>query len=50
VKALSAVEERTLEVASIEAAVLDRNRSRRKFRRLTDDEVSELLPKEAPQK
>jgi proteasome alpha subunit len=50
VKALSAVEERTLEVASIESAVLDRNRDRRKFRRLTDDEVSELLPKEAPQK
>jgi proteasome alpha subunit len=50
VTALSAVEERELEVGNIEAAVLDRGRDRRKFRRLTDDEVSALLAPKPPGK
>src|SRR5256886_10330054 len=44
VQALSEVEERTLEAGSIEAAVLERDRSRRKFRRLEDAEIAQILP------
>jgi proteasome alpha subunit len=43
VQALSEVEERTIDAASIEAAVLDRNRPRRKFRRLEDSEIAGIL-------
>jgi proteasome alpha subunit len=44
VQVLGAPESRTIEPASIEAGVLDRNRpQRRKFRRLTDAEVSGIL-------
>ncbi len=35
--------DRTLDAASLEAAVLDRRNGRRAFRRLTDEEVSTLL-------
>jgi proteasome alpha subunit len=41
--ALAAVEEKPVEVANLEAAVLDRNRGRRKFRRLTDEELAGYL-------
>jgi proteasome alpha subunit len=41
---LAAPEGRTIEAADIEAGVLDRTRTqRRKFRRLTDDQVSRIL-------
>src|SRR5436190_23522544 len=44
VQVLGAPEGRTIEPAAIEAGVLDRNRpQRRKFRRLTDAEVSGIL-------
>src|SRR6266516_914618 len=43
VKALAATEERAIPAAQTEAAVLDRNRNRRKFRRLTDDEIAGYL-------
>jgi len=44
VKALSSAEGREIEPASIEAGLLDRTRSqRRKFRRLSDDEVERIL-------
>jgi len=44
VQALAEVEERTIEAGAIEAAVLDRTRkSRRKFRRLEDDEIAGIL-------
>jgi proteasome alpha subunit len=44
VKALSGAEGRELESNSIEAGVLERNRTaRRKFRRLTDDEITAAL-------
>jgi len=44
VKALSAAESRSLESSSIEAGVLERTRpSRRKFRRLTDEQISGFL-------
>jgi len=43
VQALSEVEERTIDAGSIEAAVLDRDRPRRKFRRLEDTEISGIL-------
>src|SRR5438552_11565520 len=43
VQALAEIDERTLEAGAIEAAVLDRNRSRRKFRRLDDGEISTIL-------
>src|SRR5947208_4565924 len=39
VQALAEVEARTLESGAIEAAVLDRTRNRRKFRRLDDAEI-----------
>jgi proteasome alpha subunit len=44
VEALSTVEERTVEPEHLEAATLDRNRGRRKFRRLTDEEIAQLAP------
>ena len=44
VKALSSAESRQVEPEQIEAGVLDRTRtSRRKFRRLAEDEVQEIL-------
>src|SRR5213594_1704346 len=44
VKALSSAEGREIEPASIEAGLLDRTRSqRRKFRRLSDEEVERIL-------
>jgi len=43
VKALSEAEERPLDGGNIEAAVLDRGRGRRKFRRLGDAEVADML-------
>ena len=43
VRALSEVEERPIEAANLEAAVLDRTRARRKFRRLTDLDLTGVL-------
>jgi proteasome alpha subunit len=43
VKALSDTEEREIPASQTEAAVLDRTRPRRKFRRLPDDEVAGFL-------
>jgi proteasome alpha subunit len=43
-RVLAAVEERTLEAEKLEVAVLDRTRSRRKFRRLREDEVKGIVP------
>jgi len=43
VAALAATEERDVPADQTEAAVLDRSRGRRKFQRLTDDEVDGLL-------
>jgi proteasome alpha subunit len=42
-KALSDAEERGLEAQNLEAAVLDRTRGRRKFRRLPDGEIAGML-------
>jgi proteasome alpha subunit len=42
-RVLAAAEERPVEAETLEAAVLDRNRDRRKFRRLTDDELTSIL-------
>ena len=44
VRALSEVEDRPVEAVNVEAAVLDRTRGRRKFRRLVDQEVAGILP------
>ena len=44
VRALSEVEERPVEAINVEAAVLDRTRGRRKFRRLTDQDIAGILP------
>jgi proteasome alpha subunit len=44
VRALSEVEERPVEAISVEAAVLDRTRGRRKFRRLTGQDIAGILP------
>ena len=41
--ALDAVDERELSASILEVAVLDRNRPRRKFKRLTEDELTALL-------
>jgi proteasome alpha subunit len=41
--ALSKVEESSVEAENLEAAVLDRTRGRRKFRRLTDQELSGIV-------
>ncbi len=43
VGALSSIEQRSLDAPNLEAAVLDRTRERRKFRRLSDDEVAAIL-------
>ncbi|HXF57696.1 MAG TPA: proteasome subunit alpha [Actinomycetota bacterium] len=43
VRAMSSVEQRPIDAPNVEAAVLDRTRPRRKFRRLTDPEVAEIL-------
>jgi proteasome alpha subunit len=43
VQALADIDSRPLESGAIEAAVLDRTRNRRKFRRLEDTEVAEIL-------
>ena len=42
-QAISSVEERTFEPQGLEVAVLDRGRTRRKFRRLSPAEVGPLL-------
>ena len=42
-KTLSEVEERPIDVDNLEAAVLDRTRGRRKFRRLADTELASIL-------
>ena len=42
-RTLSEAEDRPIEVDNLEAAVLDRTRGRRKFRRLTDDELAQAL-------
>jgi proteasome alpha subunit len=44
VEALSSSEGRPVESEHLEAALLDRNRARRKFRRLSDAEIAELVP------
>jgi proteasome alpha subunit len=41
--ALTTVEQREMPVESLEVAVLDRGRSRRKFKRLRDEELSKVL-------
>jgi proteasome alpha subunit len=41
--ALAEVEERSVGADNLEAAVLDRNRPRRKFRRLTEQELAQIL-------
>ena len=46
-RALSSVEERPVDAPNLEGAVLDRNRGRRKFRRLGDDELASMLAKSA---
>jgi proteasome alpha subunit len=43
VRSLSEAEERPMEVSNLEAAVLDRRRARRKFRRLDDTDLTEIL-------
>ena len=43
--ALSRVEDSPVQAENLEAAVLDRTRGRRKFRRLTDQELSGILQK-----
>jgi proteasome alpha subunit len=42
-EALASMEERSLDADLIEAAVLDRTRNRRKFRRIPDVEVAQIL-------
>ena len=42
-QALAEVEDRSIEAEALEAAVLDRNRPRRKFRRIDDAEVARIL-------
>jgi proteasome alpha subunit len=43
VDALSSVEEKSLTAERLEVAVLDRTRARRKFRRLTDEQIDAIL-------
>jgi proteasome alpha subunit len=43
VRTLSALEERSIDAPNLEVAVLDRTRERRKFRRLSDEEVADIL-------
>jgi proteasome alpha subunit len=47
VRTLSEVEERQIRVDTLEAAVLDRTRERRKFRRLSDRDLGEAVPSSA---
>jgi len=47
VRTLSEVEERQIHVDNLEAAVLDRTRERRKFRRLSDAQLGEAVPSSA---
>ena len=47
VRTLSEAEERPIEVGNLEAAVLDRTRGRRKFRRLGDPELGQILQAKA---
>jgi proteasome alpha subunit len=47
VRTLSEAEERPIEVGNLEAAVLDRTRGRRKFRRLGDPELGQILQAQA---
>jgi proteasome alpha subunit len=47
VRTLSEVEERQIHVDTLEAAVLDRTRERRKFRRLSDRDLGEAVPSSA---
>ena len=42
-KALGSPDDREIAADQLEVAVLDRNRPRRKFRRIDDDEVAQLL-------
>jgi proteasome alpha subunit len=42
-RTLAAAEERPVEAENLEAAVLDRTRARRKFRRLTDAEIASIV-------
>jgi proteasome alpha subunit len=44
IAALSKLEESSVGAENLEAAVLDRARGRRKFRRLTDHELSKIVP------
>jgi proteasome alpha subunit len=44
IRTLSEAEERSIDVDNLEVAVLDRTRPRRKFRRLTDQELEGMLP------
>jgi proteasome alpha subunit len=47
-RALSSVEEKTVDAPNLEGAVLDRNRGRRKFRRVTEEELASFLSESAP--
>jgi proteasome alpha subunit len=47
-RALSSVEEKPVDAPNLEGAVLDRNRGRRKFRRVTEDEMASFLAESAP--
>jgi proteasome alpha subunit len=47
-RALSSVEDKPVDAPNLEGAVLDRNRGRRKFRRLGDDELASMLAESAP--
>jgi proteasome alpha subunit len=47
-KTLGEVEERPMELDNLEAAVLDRTRGRRKFRRLSDAELEPLVAAQEP--
>jgi len=44
IEAIQSVEERTVPPEDLEAGILDRTLPRRKFRRLTDDQVAALAP------
>jgi proteasome alpha subunit len=46
-RALSSVEEKPVDAPNLEAAILDRNKGRRKFRRLADDELTSILAESA---
>ena len=46
-RALSSVEDKPVDASILEGAILDRNRGRRKFRRLADDELASMLAESA---